>query len=82
MTGRLMTAKEAASKLHISLFTLRKIEKEGLMVPYRTPGGHRRYSEEPGAGAVPRLGGNPPPARRHWTTADAQPSGPGACRYY
>jgi excisionase family DNA binding protein len=46
MTGRLMTAKEAASKLHISLFTLRKIEKEGLMVPYRTPGGHRRYSEE------------------------------------
>ncbi len=46
MTGRLMTAKEAASKLHVSLFTLRKIEREGLMIPYRTPGGHRRYSEE------------------------------------
>jgi excisionase family DNA binding protein len=46
MTERLMTAKEAAAHLRISLFTLRKIEKEGLMVPYRTPGGHRRYSEQ------------------------------------
>jgi excisionase family DNA binding protein len=41
---RLMTAKEAASYLRISLFTLRKIEQQGLIVPYRTPGGHRRYS--------------------------------------
>jgi excisionase family DNA binding protein len=41
---RLMTAKEAAHYLRISLFTLRKIEQEGLIVPYRTPGGHRRYS--------------------------------------
>ncbi len=40
----LLTAKEAAAYLRISLFTLRKIEQQGLIVPYRTPGGHRRYS--------------------------------------
>jgi excisionase family DNA binding protein len=43
---RLMTAKEASNYLRISLFTLRKIEQQGLIVPYRTPGGHRRYSVE------------------------------------
>jgi putative resolvase len=43
---RLMTAKEAAAYLRVSLFTLRKIEQQGLLVPYRTPGGHRRYSLE------------------------------------
>jgi len=41
---RLLTAKEAAAYLRISLFTLRKIEQQGLIVPYCTPGGHRRYS--------------------------------------
>ncbi len=40
----LMTAKEAARYLRISLFTLSKMEREGGLVPYRTPGGHRRYS--------------------------------------
>lgn len=40
----LLTAREAAQYLHVSLFTLGTIEKEGLLVPYRTPGGHRRYS--------------------------------------
>lgn len=43
---RLMTAKEAAAYLRISLFTLRKIEQQGLIIPYRTPGGHRRYGLE------------------------------------
>lgn len=43
-TKKLLTAKEAAAYLRISLFTLRKIEQEGLIVPYRTPGGHRRYN--------------------------------------
>ena len=43
---RLLTAKEAAAYLRISLFTLRKIEQQGLIVPYRTPGGHRRYSTD------------------------------------
>ena len=41
---RLLTAKEAARYLRVSLFTLYKIEKEGGIVPFRTPGGHRRYS--------------------------------------
>jgi len=40
----LLTAKEAADYLRISLFTLNKIEKQGVLVPFRTPGGHRRYS--------------------------------------
>jgi len=43
---RLLTAKEAAQYLRISLLTLSKIEKEGGIVPFRTPGGHRRYSLE------------------------------------
>jgi CheY-like chemotaxis protein len=42
----LLTAREAAKHLHISLFTLGRIEKDGLLVPFRTPGGHRRYSLE------------------------------------
>lgn len=42
----LLTAKEAAEYLRISLFTLRKIEQQDLILPYRTPGGHRRYSIE------------------------------------
>ncbi len=40
----LMTAKEAARYLRVSMFTLGKIESNGALVPYRTPGGHRRYS--------------------------------------
>jgi len=39
-----MTTKEAARYLRVSMFTLSKIESEGRLVPYRTPGGHRRYS--------------------------------------
>jgi len=40
----LMTAKEAARYLRVSMFTLGKIERVGGLSPYRTPGGHRRYS--------------------------------------
>ncbi|MGA9532045.1 MAG: helix-turn-helix domain-containing protein [Anaerolineales bacterium] len=39
----LITAKEAVEYLGISLSTLHKIEKQGLIEPFRTPGGHRRY---------------------------------------
>lgn len=39
----LITAREAADYLGISLSTLHKIEKQGSLVPFRTPGGHRRY---------------------------------------
>jgi excisionase family DNA binding protein len=41
-----MTARQAAEYLGVSLVTLRKMEKEGQLVPFRTPGGHRRYSLE------------------------------------
>ena len=41
---RLLTAREAGEYLHISLLTLAKVEREGLLIPFRTPGGHRRYS--------------------------------------
>ena len=41
---RLLTAKEAIAYLGISLNTLNRIEKRGLIQPFRTPGGHRRYA--------------------------------------
>lgn len=41
---RILTAKEAAEYLRVSLYTLRKMELEGWLSPFRTPGGHRRYS--------------------------------------
>jgi excisionase family DNA binding protein len=40
----LMNAREAAKYLRVSQFTLDKIERVGGLTPYRTPGGHRRYS--------------------------------------
>jgi len=40
----ILTAREAAEYLRVSLYTLRKMEMEGLLNPFRTPGGHRRYS--------------------------------------
>jgi len=42
----LLKAREAAEYLRISLFTLNKIERKGMLLPFRTPGGHRRYSLE------------------------------------
>jgi len=42
----LLTAKEAAAFLHVSLNTLWRMERRNLITPYRTPGGHRRYSVE------------------------------------
>jgi len=43
---RLLTAKQAAAYLGIGLYTLKKIEYAGYLKPYRTPGGHRRYSQQ------------------------------------
>ena len=40
----LLNAREAAQYLRVSLFTLSRIEREGGLVPFRTPGGHRTYS--------------------------------------
>ncbi len=42
----LLTAKEAAAFLRVSLNTLWRMEQRSLITPYRTPGGHRRYSIE------------------------------------
>jgi len=44
--NNLLTAKEAAAYLRVSINTLGRMEQLGLIVPYRTPGGHRRYSLE------------------------------------
>jgi len=40
---RLLNARDAVEYLGVSLSTLNRIEKQGLLVPFRTPGGHRRY---------------------------------------
>ena len=40
----ILTAKEAADYLRVSLYTLRRMESDGSLIPFRTPGGHRRYS--------------------------------------
>jgi excisionase family DNA binding protein len=40
---RLLTAREAAEYLGISLNTLYRMERMGILLPFRTPGGHRRY---------------------------------------
>lgn len=42
--GRILNARDAVEYLGISLSTLNRIEKQGLLVPFRTPGGHRRYA--------------------------------------
>ena len=42
----LMNIKEASEYLHVAQGTLRRWEREGLIKPSRTEGGHRRYSEE------------------------------------
>jgi excisionase family DNA binding protein len=44
--NRLFSAKEAIAYLGISLSTLGRIENQGLLIPFRTPGGHRRYARE------------------------------------
>jgi len=43
---RLLTAKQAAAYLGIGLYTLKQMEYAGYLKPYRTLGGHRRYSQE------------------------------------
>jgi len=44
--NRLFNARGAVEYLGISLSTLNRIEKQGLLVPFRTPGGHRRYGQQ------------------------------------
>jgi putative resolvase len=40
----LLTAREATQYLRVSLSTLNRMERRGLLHPLRTPGGHRRYT--------------------------------------
>jgi excisionase family DNA binding protein len=40
----LLTAREAARYLRLSLSTLYRLEQNGRLIPLRTPGGHRRYT--------------------------------------
>ena len=40
----LLTAREAAAYLRISLSTLHRMEQRGQIQSLRTPGGHRRYT--------------------------------------
>lgn len=42
-SNQLLNARQAAEYLGISLSTLGRIEREGNLIPFRTPGGHRRY---------------------------------------
>jgi excisionase family DNA binding protein len=41
---QILTAREAADYLRVSLASLHRMEKQGLLIPFRTVGGHRRYS--------------------------------------
>jgi putative resolvase len=40
----LLTAREAARYLRVSISTLNRIERRGMLNPLRIPGGHRRYT--------------------------------------
>jgi excisionase family DNA binding protein len=40
----LLTAREAAAYLRVSLSTLHRMERRGQLRAMRTPGGHRRYT--------------------------------------
>ena len=46
MNEKLLTIQEAAKKLKVSTKTLRRWEANGTLVPGRTTGAHRRYTEE------------------------------------
>ena len=45
-TLSLLTAREAADYLRVSMSTLRRMEQRGQLSSLRTPGGHRRYTLE------------------------------------
>jgi len=42
----LLKISEVSERLGVTIESLREWEKSGLIKPFRTPGGHRRYSEE------------------------------------
>lgn len=42
---KLLTSHQLAKLLNVWTKTLHRWEKEGKLIPLRTPGGHRRYKE-------------------------------------
>ncbi|MFH1536271.1 MAG: LamG-like jellyroll fold domain-containing protein, partial [Patescibacteria group bacterium] len=46
MSNRLLKVQDAAKILGVSIKTLHRWEKRGVLIPQRTSGSHRRYSEE------------------------------------
>ncbi len=46
LNSTLLKARDAASYIGVSLNTLYRMEQNGYLAPFRTPGGHRRYSVE------------------------------------
>jgi excisionase family DNA binding protein len=65
----ILTAREAAEYLRVSLYTLRRMESEGSLVPFRTPGGHRRYSLKM---LNEYLEKSRTPSRRRWTVSASE----------
>lgn len=41
-----LTISKAAKELGVSINTLRRWDKEGFLIPEKTPSGHRRYDVE------------------------------------
>jgi excisionase family DNA binding protein len=65
----ILTAREAAEYLRVSLYTLRRMESEGSLVPFRTPGGHRRYSLKM---LNEYLEKSRTPSHRRWTVSESE----------
>jgi excisionase family DNA binding protein len=65
----ILTAGEAAEYLRVSLYTLKKMETEGRLIPFRTPGGHRRYSLKM---LNEYLEKSRTPSRRRWSVRESE----------
>ena len=68
----ILTAKEAAKYLRVSLYTLKEIESEGGLTPFRTPGGHRRYSLKMLEEYRKYLGKSRQPSRRRESESESE----------
>ncbi len=73
--SKFLSIGEAASRLGVSVATVRRMEERGQLIPIRTEGGHRRFDESQVAALRERLGD--PHSRDSTTTPEASPvSGP------
>lgn len=46
LDSEIMSIQSAARYLGVSVATLRRMDKKGILIPFRTPGRHRRYSRQ------------------------------------